>query len=90
MSWLLGIENFLQNYFSWTVITPSIVVVLTKKGEFVESKETAMSSLVCPTCHGKLKSKESGEFICAEKHEFPQLKVGIVDLRDPRPEEVTF
>lgn len=86
---LLGIENFLQKYFGWTHITPSIFIVLTKPGIFDITTPSVMSTLVCPTC-GETVVNKGNVFVCENNHEFHQSKLGITDLRDPRPEDVDF
>ena len=86
---LLGIEKFMQSLLGKLTITPSVFIVLKKKGEFVASNYSLESSLVCPICHSDVNNGEKS-LRCVKNHNFPQEKNGIIDLRDPRPETVTF
>lgn len=89
VSLLLAVENVLQLLFGWLLITPSVFIVLRKPGNFVPHNESLQTQLRCPICYGELTSAQQ-TYNCENKHAFSQAKPGIVDLRDPRPEEVDF
>lgn len=86
---LIRIEKFLQKKIPHLLITPSVFIVLRKKGTFVEKENALLNALVCPICHKELKNV-ADSLICKEKHLFPQFKIGIFDLRNPRPESIDF
>ncbi len=86
---LLKFENFLQRFLSFLRVTPSLFIVLSKNGRFEPSSLSLEETLQCPTCSTQVKSaKESLK--CVNGHDFPQSQKDIIDLRDPRPEEVNF
>ncbi|WKZ23572.1 MAG: class I SAM-dependent methyltransferase [Candidatus Dojkabacteria bacterium] len=92
LRYLLKIEEVLQNIAGKFGITPSIFVIFEKFSEndsLTAEPPRLEERLVCPICHEKLVKKES-KIVCSSRHEFPQTTVGVIDLRDPRPEEIDF
>lgn len=90
MPFLLLAEQILQNLFFWTHITPSLFLVLKKPGTYIPSAMWNMETqLVCPTCQTKV-IQQNGALLCIQGHSFVQKYPSVVDLRDPRPETVTF
>lgn len=90
-SLLLLKESILQKLFGRLLITPSVFIVLGKPGTFVPSVEKLLEqkNLQCPTC-GHVLGQQDTVYACAQGHVFPQRVVGVVDLRDPRPETIDF
>jgi len=87
-SLLVWKESILQRFFGWLHISPSVFIVLRKKGVFEAG--TGRTSFVCPTCNSPLQVREKGTFACTQGHLFKQKESSIVDLRDPRPETIDF
>ncbi|MCC7304003.1 class I SAM-dependent methyltransferase [bacterium] len=87
---LLKLESVFQKLFCWTRITPSVFIVLSKKGEFIATDDSVMAKLFCPTCSAALKKANAGCLSCPNGHEFQQNNSEIIDLRDPRPEVIDF
>lgn len=88
---LLFLEEILQN-LTFLAITPSVFYILRKESESETSPQKAQSLreiIQCPLCGQAITlSHHSAE--CQNHHKIEQQKEGIVDLRDPRPEEVVF
>jgi ubiquinone/menaquinone biosynthesis C-methylase UbiE/DNA-directed RNA polymerase subunit RPC12/RpoP len=89
---LLVLESFAQSFFSWTKITPSLFYVLQKRGDFSPVKEefSLTAILQCPHCSARMSYSQQDDLQCEKCNEKFFVKNGIFDLRDPKPEEVTF
>ena len=87
--WLNRLEALMQQIAPHWLITPSVFIVLKKPGEFIESSILLGERLRCPTCCTLLHAEKSA-LVCSNGHRFEQAKKGIIDLRDPRPEQVDF
>jgi hypothetical protein len=83
----MGIEKILQVLLKKTFLTPSIFIVMQKPS--IPVCVNAKNIYCCPVCLGSIK-EFTDSMKCSQKHSFPQVIPGIIDLRDPRPEEVTF
>jgi ubiquinone/menaquinone biosynthesis C-methylase UbiE len=85
---LSSVEIFFQRMFQSTALTPSIFIVLQKPG--AKSAEIERNNLfACPICKSPT-VKQQNVYTCSHAHSFSQSDNAIVDLRDPRPEEVTY
>jgi ubiquinone/menaquinone biosynthesis C-methylase UbiE len=88
LSVLLFIESLLQSLFASTMLTPSIFIVMQKiSDEKVDGANDEV--LCCPICTAPV-TGEKGLLTCVNKHTFPQDSEMIIDLRDPRPEEINY
>ncbi len=80
---LLFLEKILQSFFSWTKISPSIILrtKLIKGGEDKTlSFNTLEDVLFCPKCKGSLSFK-NGEATCKKCGRTYQRKSGVWDMR---------
>lgn len=90
---LLSLEKLAQSLFGWTQITPSVFFVVRKPLTFTEANKIESTelqeSLCCPLCYSEVAHNSTG-YVCTQGHEFQSSEDVIVDLRDPRPSEITF
>jgi len=88
-SLLITFEKIMQK-LTFLTITPSIFYEFKKNGtlDLSEESRTLIDIIQCPICGGEMKN-ENGKVFCSG-HSFSQATQSIIDLRDPRPEEVVF
>ncbi len=90
---LLSLEKIAQSLFGWTQITPSVFFVVRKPLSLTDVHKNEglvlHESLCCPLCYAEVSRKPTG-YVCTNGHEFSSTEEIIVDLRDPRPSEITF
>lgn len=86
-SLLVRIESIFQKIAAHLLLTPSVFVVLQKNGQYQALSNQQMYQ--CPDCGAVLTIKDT-VWKCSERHTFDQKNLDIVDLRSPRPEQVTF
>jgi|GEM_PF-128622 len=88
---LLFLEGILQR-LTFLAITPSVFYVLRKGIKIqinTEKAQTLREIIQCPLC-GEAITLSLSATECSNHHRIVQQKEGIIDLRDPRPEEVIF
>lgn len=91
LSILLKLESLMQQFFSWFRLTPSIFFVLRKEGEKSQKQSIKMPEMLqCPKCGENLDISPDGTMKCQSCGEIFYFRNGIYDLRDPKPEAITF
>ncbi|WKZ30588.1 MAG: class I SAM-dependent methyltransferase [Candidatus Dojkabacteria bacterium] len=91
-SLLLGLEKVAQALLSWTRITPSLLFVFEKPGILSASGASFAinDTLQCPHCSARMTYSQPDVLQCEKCKETFLVREDIFDLRDPKPEEVTF
>lgn len=89
---LLMLEKVAQVFLGWTTLTPSIFLVVKKQdsSRIVPQENLPLNELLCcPLCYSTVTLGDKG-YTCIKGHEFVSAEKTIIDLRDPRPSEITF